>query len=239
MKKFSIIALIIITAITIGCDDKISSLEELNLAPTTDYYTISKGLWLTGSSNILIKDSAKFYNNENKLPYSVSIRFKDKNKNFGYVNLTSSQSYNDFYVNDKQYLNNFKVELDSFSFSYKNQNDITKKFRMTVADTWDKTNTIDFDLTFFDNLPPTAAFNLNVISANEYEFNATSSLDQDKKWGGYIRQYEYVINNSFVITTTNNKIRHVFTSGTHIIKLRVKDSDNVWSSYTQNTVTIP
>ena len=238
MKKLSIITFIIITAL-IGCDDKINALEELNLAPNTDYYTISKGYWISGSSNIVIKDSAKFYNEENKLPYSVSIRFKDINKNFGYVNLVSSQSYNDFYINDKNYVNNFKVEIDSFSLAYKNQYDYSKKFKMIVSDTWDKTNTIDFDLTFFDNLPPTAAFNLNVINNNEYEFDASASLDQDKKWGGYIRQYEYVINNSFVITTTEKKIRHVFMSGTHNIKLRVKDSDNVWSSYTQKSVTIP
>ena len=81
-KIFKITTLFLITTIFIGCDDKIQSLEDLNIEPYSEYYSISNGIWLTNISDNTIKDSVKFYNENNNLPYSISIRFKDKNRNF-------------------------------------------------------------------------------------------------------------------------------------------------------------
>lgn len=235
---FKITSLLLITTIFISCDDKINSLEDLNIEPYSEYYSISNGIWKTNISDNTIKDSVKFYNDNNKIPYSISIRFKDKNKNFGYVNLNSSQFDNQFYVNDVEYFQNFEVKLDSFSFSHKNLYDENRKFTMTISDTWDKKHIINFDLTYFSNKPPVAILNTNVVSNNEYELDASNSYDKDKKYGGFIRTYEFVIDNNFVISTLNKKISHVFNPGTHNIKLRVKDNDLIWSSTVEKTITI-
>jgi hypothetical protein len=235
--NFKFLFLIIITSL-IACDDKIQSLEDLNKAPNVEYYTLFNGIWKLSSDNETINETVKYYNEANQLPYSISLKFKDVNKNFGFVSLNSSQFDNQFFVNDKPFRQNFKVELDSFSLSFKNEFDLNKKFSMIIEDTWGKRHKLNFNLDYIENIPPTADLRMNVINNNEYEIDASNSNDGDKQYGGFIRQYEYVINNNFLVQTSNNKIRHVFAAGTHNIKLRVKDNDNIWSNYVERNITI-
>lgn len=224
-----LIAPILFTMLITSCDDKIGSLEDLNKAPFAELYRISTGVWQTTQDYQTITDSVKFYNDANNLPYSVSMRLRDINNNFGFISLESAQSYNQFYVNDDIFEQNFLVELDSFSLSLKNGFDFNKNFSVKVEDTWGKNHNVNFALTYFSNQAPVADLRTNVINVNEYELDGSNSFDKDQKWGGFIRTYEFVINNSFVITTNQAKVKHVFSFGVHNIKLRVKDNDDVWS----------
>jgi hypothetical protein len=236
MKKEAIFIFSLL--ICISCDDKIDSLEKLNTPPYAEYYTVSSNKWIKTENEYTIKEDVKFYNENNKLPYSVSIRFKDKNKNYGTIDLKSEQTSNNFFVNEIEYGQNFKVELDSFSFSHKNEFLSNKKFKIIVKDTWDKTQILNFDLTYFQNALPIPLIQANAINNSEYELNASASYDGDNKIGGFIREFEYVIDNFYVIKTSNNKISHVFSQGSHNIKLRVKDNDNAWSGYVEKNLDI-
>ena len=76
------------------------------------------------------------------------------------------------------------------------------------------------------------------IADNEYLLDASASFDADNNLGGFIVEYEYIIDD-VVVTIPLNQIYHVFNSGVHTVKLRCRDNDNVWSAQIITTITVP
>ena len=226
-------ALCIISALVylIGCDDKETSLEDLNIAPSLEYFTRSSTQWEEVVKAETIIDSSKVWTLENNSVYPAVLRAKDPNLNFGDITITSLDNDLTFFIDNVLYENMITVPLDSFAIAVRNPIQSTKRFSIKVLDTWGKENSVEYEINFLNNKGPIARLELlekNEISPNEYEINAVNSFDRDKSIGGFIVVYEYTID-GVISTIPTNKIHHVFSIGSHIIKLRVQDNDGVWS----------
>lgn len=96
--------------------------------------------------------------------------------------------------------------------------------------------------TVFDNILPEVLFTITLTGIHdplEYNIDASASFDGDKKYGGEINQYEFMINNSYKVTTPLNNINYIFpSSGLYTISVRVRDNNGAWSAYKTQVVNI-
>ncbi len=91
---------------------------------------------------------------------------------------------------------------------------------------------IDISLECFSNLSPVADLTITVADEDKKEIilNGSGSYDKDKKYGGYIKKYRFLINNEYITETEFSSVRrHLPAAGTYNIALQVMDSDNKWS----------
>ena len=69
--------------------------------------------------------------------------------------------------------------------------------------------------------------------------DASKSFDQDGKWGGTVKEYEYAVQGGFNARTTRKKIDYIFPqAGTYTVSLKVKDNDNEWSAVVEKKVVV-
>ncbi|MGV4459950.1 hypothetical protein ACQ1Q5_00275 [Ornithobacterium rhinotracheale] len=224
-----------LVSIFTSCDDKIGSLEELNSAPNFHIFQRNATSWQPVKEKV-VYDSAKVWTEANHMTYSAVLKMEDINSNYGDVTIGTYDTDDTYYINSVEYNKTQRVPLDSFSVSYKNKNLGLREFDVTARDDFGKANKLKFYVFFAENKKPVARLNINVNNEhteNEYEIDASNSKDMDQSLGGFIKEYEYVINDKKIIRTSFNKIYHVFSPGDYIIRLRVKDNDDEWS----NTVT--
>lgn len=236
--KFLIIILFIAGFIQ-SCDDKITSLEDLNTAPYFQYFRKSSINWET-PGDVPIQDSAKVYNSYNNATYPAILRIKDANYNISKINIISNDTQNSFFVNDNVYYNNYEIDnSEEFNIAFRNNTAGTFDYKVSASDDFDKSNRMAFRITFKPNQDPIARLNISIVNSTtrNYLLNAHSSIDRDQSIGGSIVEYEYTIDN-VIIHTSQPQINHIFTRGNHTVKLRVKDNDNVWSPYVQYAVTV-
>lgn len=224
----------------ISCDDKELALEELNLAPELEYFSRTTIQWENVKDSEVVVARAKVWTEENNLNYAAILRSKDLNNNFADLTIKSLSNDLTFFINNDLYENSVTVPLDSFAIAVRNLTAQIKRFDIKVKDSWDKEYNVPFEIHYLDNMKPIPSFELievNELTNNEYEINATSSEDADKDLGGYIKIFEYTID-GVVVTIPLNSIHHVFSVGTHVIKLRCLDNDNEWSEQISRSLTI-
>jgi len=90
-----------------------------------------------------------------------------------------------------------------------------------------------------DTTVPTAIFSISNVDST-YTFDATESNDVDGdiiylQWNIDGNWTEYLIGYDDMFFPVNRVMTHTFISGTHIIKLRVKD-DNGWNDMVEETI---
>jgi PBP1b-binding outer membrane lipoprotein LpoB len=225
----TIIILLLFTFITTSCDDKIDSLENLNKAPTLEYFSRNTTNWT--EINGVIVDSAKVHNDINNSNYSIALRSKDLNNNFETIKISNAVNGGVFYIDDVVSENEIMVELDSFSLAYRYFNKDVRLFTVKSIDDFGKFQQVDFEIHFLDNLLPIPSFeirNENVNGIVEHIIDASFSKDADFSRGGYINNYEFYID-GIIINSNISEIRHVFQNGAHQIGLRVQDNDGMFS----------
>jgi len=103
---------------------------------------------------------------------------------------------------------------------------------ISATDSYGKFSKFTLQLTVFSNLPPVANMVVTKIGASspyEYEVDASSSFDQDARFGGHIVLYEYTFQ-TYTFTSDLSSVRYVFgSSGQKLITVRVKDDNGAWS----------
>lgn len=228
MKKILIISIITFIALN-SCDEKIGALKRVNLAPSIVMYTLSEEDWF--SPEAAVYDTGKVSNSESGLVYSIGLRLSDRNKNYENIRF-SNHSGGIFFVNGQAIEgNSITVGTDSLNLAYMSSTPGDHHFVLLAKDDFGKENLIPVELFLISNAAPIANLEIthrNILNKNEYALDARNSFDQDKKYGGRIILYEFEINN-VKINSKFGLLNHVFSSGNHIIKLRVQDNDFTWS----------
>lgn len=95
----------------------------------------------------------------------------------------------------------------------------------------------------FSNLAPVARLSITQLgqfSRFEIEIDASSSFDQDERWGGKIQEYIFRVGSFYQFNTNQFKsIKHVLPGpGTFVISLQVRDNDGTLSEPVFQTVTL-
>lgn len=238
MKNLSII---IIGLAFFSCDTRLDHRLEINEKPT--FKIRSTNDWSINSNKTfktILNDSLKL-GNEYEIEYSVtddneSILLEKKD------NLNSSLLYN-FVPNDIQSVKVGKGDLiisaGEIGFH---------QIKLEVTDQFENKHLNELNLTVFKNIIPVAEFsiteNTNSNNPKEYIFNASSSYDQDAKFGGKIDQYIYEISNTqtnFSYTLPSNlKITpYLFPdTGTYSVSLRTIDNNSGQSVIKNKTVIV-
>ncbi len=118
----------------------------------------------------------------------------------------------------------------------------TVKGKFTIKDVFDVETEFPFELVSFTNVKPVCKIVTTKIPEHS-DFEATidlsGSVDPDLRFGGGIVLYEYNIGNYYKLSTEiYSSIYHIFPStGTYMIKCRVKDNSGVWSNYVYSNIT--
>lgn len=222
----------------LGCDDKITSVELANQKPMVEYYSRASFGWAVATDTIV--ESAKVYNNENNINYSISLRSNDSNNNHEAIEIKESKPGGKFFLNNEEFSKEHRVSLDSFSLAYRYYKPQTREFVVKSNDDFGLFKETIFQITFVENEDPLPSLEIRPVNTNadnEYVLDASKSIDQDESLGGFIVDYEYTID-GVVIETPHDKIFHVFGSGRHRISLRVKDNDGLWSEAIVESLTI-
>lgn len=110
----------------------------------------------------------------------------------------------------------------------------------SLTDEIGKTGSVTFTLVSFNNLFPIANYTHSKIalhSSNQYEFDASDSFDQDERFGGRVRQYEWTINqNTFL--REDAVFRQDLSPGGYDVSLVVIDNDGGRSEAFNKIITI-
>jgi len=207
MKLYFLFIVICTYILFSSCDNRIDYFGEVNKPPILKLYR--NGVVLTDST---FSDSIKIGQN-----YFLRYNISDEEKIGIKVKLMKPLITIDF-----------DNELLIFTGVAEGQNSLT----MIAEDSFHKKAEVSILLTVFRNIPPVARFTVKKIgisSPYEYEIDASSSYDRDKRFNGEIVEYEYTLAN-YRLNTTLNKIRYVFgTFGQKNISVRVKDNNGDWS----------
>lgn len=210
----------------VGCDNTQEFLDELNQAPQINFMNSTEGPILRDSIKLGLKHSQEFY--------EVRFRVFDENDNIREVSFTQIAGIGTLYQFGIEIIdNNIKLESDVLLFKYFPLNLGLHKFRLTVSDNFDTSNSVEIELEAFNNLLPVANFNVQKLgqrSKREYKINASESYDNDQRFGGKISEYEYsVMGKIYSILSTELKVIFPET-GVYTIGVRVKDNDGQWSN---------
>lgn len=219
MKYLSIFFLAVIL---VGCDTRKDMYSDLNLNPQVEIKkSASAGQYVTELSDSVKRDFNTYildYILKDEEDLSVSI-----------VSNVSSDAITTINGNHAQ------IKFD--------QNVIGKHTISFISkDTYSKEGKATATIEVFVNLPPVADFEVikkAVFDPLEYTIDASGSFDRDYKYGGGLKSFEFIINNSYKTTIANNNLNYIFPSeGNYTISVRALDTDGVWSSYKTKIVTI-
>jgi hypothetical protein len=212
-----------------GCDDRFEFANRENRAPRLFFYgdednhsltdSLKRGTHLKiGSSSYFLELSAK--DPEGQLP-SVNFRLES-----GLAKLFHGQ---------QQLAGSVEVENGIVSLEIVPGGQGTISITFEATDNIGKGAAATFTLVTFDNLSPVASATLlptKISGPYEFEFDASASYDKDQKFGGEVTAYEYVINDTDTIMTSNKVIRHNFPGpGGYRVKYRVHDNEGAISSF--------
>ncbi len=244
MKNFNkIVKIHLILFIIIGlisCDDKIRELEDLDFPPSFMYFRNSSITWETPGDNELIIDSAKTFNQINNSSYPAIIKVVDHLNNLTNISIKGSDPQSFIYVNNSLYSNNYTTKSDTdINLAFRSSIPSVQEFSITSTDIFNKKCQIKFKINFKENKPPKPILKIVLLNGNlsSYQLKGEGSYDIDNAIGGMIVQYQFLIDN-VIINTSEPNINHFFKKGLHDIKLRVKDNDDVWSDYTNQSLLV-
>lgn len=244
MKNFNkiikiFLILIIITGLT-SCDDKIRELQDLDSPPTFMYFRKSSITWEIPSANEIIIDSAKVYNQINNSSYPAIIKVVNSLDNLTQINITGSDPQSSIFVNNNLYNNSYMAKTDAdINLAFRSPIASTQEFSVTSTDIFNKKYEIKFKINFKENKPPKPILKLILVNGatSNYQLKGSESYDIDNLIGGMIVEYQFIIDN-IIINTSEANINHYFKKGSHIIKLRVKDNDDIWSDYIEQNLIV-
>jgi hypothetical protein len=116
-------------------------------------------------------------------------------------------------------------------------------FIVKVADKNGLSNSSLCNLYALGNMPPIALLELAQLKKDSIPYfvalDASKSFDQDGKWGGSIKEYEYAVQGGFNSRTSRKKIEYIFPqAGTYSVLLKVKDNDNEWSAAVEKKIVV-
>ncbi|UZR99814.1 hypothetical protein [Chondrinema litorale] len=110
-----------------------------------------------------------------------------------------------------------------------------------ASNSFGKQQKITLELFIYENLPPVADFEViekGVIRTLHYQVDASSSLDLDAQYGGYITEYLFTID-GIEIQRNKSVVDFIFQElGQYEIKLKVKDNDDAWSEEKSIKITL-
>lgn len=238
-RNFKIQAILIITTIFL-----LASCKEENIDKTAP---------LLSSEQLFIDKDNNIYDTI-KLDYKLKKRYKFNIQDDGDLdiilkseNLSSEHSQIAINGNIKtELISRTKINNDNLDivilFNDDNKNVLrTAHFTFELEDRINQKSPIyNLYISAFKKLPPVSKFTMNniaLISDYEYEIDASSSYDQDRKFGGKIVQYIYKIDNKITRISKSNKIKYSFPGeGTYQISLIVTDNDGLTALSQKNIV---
>jgi len=204
------LTLIIIITVFYSCDTRQDMYFTNNIAPTIKIKKISDSEFTN-----YIRDSLKL--NFNRFIYEYEITNENTNyiyevtKDYGTGNIIDSSIY--------------KI------YTPINEGDVIIVNKVT--DIYNRWGSANIYLTVFENLNPVCNIEIeetNIFTQMEFVIDLSDSYDKDARFGGKIILYEYKIGDNYFIQSSHNQINYIFESpGTYVIKVRVKDNNDVWS----------
>jgi hypothetical protein len=105
--------------------------------------------------------------------------------------------------------------------------------QLKVQDPFGKSASAKVEITFFTNLPPVCLFTVKqtgAVNPFEIDINASTSYDQDARWGGQVVNYRYIVGSKYDKQSALNDIQYV-CEGPGEVKITVmcQDNDGAWS----------
>lgn len=205
----------------VSCDTRKDYFEDINKAPELRIKSVKASEYSKDWS-----DSLKY-----TLPvYNLNYQIVDERP----ISLqgSSDNSSDLIFINDYLHTTSVKLSAD-YGLHH---------FTFKTRDSYNKEAIANLYLTLFKNLPPVPVFYVNKWGVNdplEYQIYATTSYDQDAKWGGSVVKYEYSINTTYVVTSPYSGIFYIFPSaGLYTIAVRVQDNDGEWSNWKSSVVNV-
>jgi len=135
----------------------------------------------------------------------------------------------------------FSYEIDNEKISVSANRQGIGNLKLSVKDSFGKTDEMIIRLTSFDNLPPVAVLEISNYPGFEYgrTLDAAKSYDQDAKYGGTITLYRFLVNGKEIERTYNSFMHYNFPQpGNYEIGLQVLDNDDEWSGIVYSNLTI-
>lgn len=234
MKKFKIYLLACII-ITTSCDDR-WDFEEKNNTPPIAYFNNNQELTeLRDSLKTSIKNGTDHYafrvtpfDGENLLT-DLSFKLVNGTGRIQIANETITQA-----------VISTKAEPIDIKF-YPEETGSIVELLFTTRDFFNATHVAELTLFVFDNLAPVAEFTYQQTSVNsrfEVTFDARASKDLDKRQGGLIEFYEYVLPNRTIRTKLPVQTIDFPGAGNYNVTLRVYDNDGASSTGVTKLITI-
>lgn len=207
MKKYFLLSILAAAALY-SCNETQDPFQKYNQAPVVEIrspYT---------------KDFASFSIDSIKLgkTYSLEYRVTDEQKG---LSLTPPN------------FGNWKLEQSGNFENVTPSAEGEATLSLSATDCYGLTGQKSVKLVCFNNLPPVAKASCDVIaiiSPLERKINAMSSYDRDQKYGGKIIAYEFTITGNKPVINATGFMMYIFPkTGSYRVKVRVQDSDSVWS----------
>lgn len=207
-----------------SCDNRMEEMASLNKAPVVKIVrNDSTYLELTDSIRISPADAKVFYN------LNLLLDDEDNNLKQCVVNLDTNMVLGH---HDGALIKYPTVRIDQrvVPVSLLPLKTGLSTVTFVLKDKFEAAAEAKLNLFVFDNLAPVAKVSYSKRSEYEVEINASESYDQDHKYGGRVKAYEFTINgNTFV--TPQPIVRHIFPQrGAYIVGLRVIDNNEAYSS---------
>lgn len=239
-SRASVLFAVLLIAGLTSCDDKIRSLEDLSQPPSFLYFKKQSTNWTVSEPGLVLTDSAKVWTATNNASFPLLIKLVAPQNNLAELSITGSEPQSSMFVNDNLYTNSYSISSNvDLNLAFRSPIASTQDFVVKTTEIFDKSEKLTCRIIFKSNRPPKSVLKVVLVDGQNknYQLDASSSYDIDQAIGGNVVQYEYVVDN-VIINTSEPKINHVFTIGTHSIKLRVKDNDDVWSDYISQSLTV-
>ena len=216
MKAYLLMILAVLLCINNSCDNRKDPFYLKDTCPQ---------VFIKRANDTLFE---KVINDSNKIgvTYQVAIKYQiDENVPLKMRKNVASDSI--YISGSKFYVNNTKQGNCVYSLSLK--------------DSYGKADSAILNIVSFKNLPPVSSFEIlknYKVDSLAVSINAAGSFDQDKKWGGYIIEYEYNLN-GLVYRNSIDSINYIFGSnGQKRIGVRVMDNDSTWSEIVTKYITL-
>lgn len=229
MKKIknmkSVVITMLLAVLAMGCQDRLTFLDDENEAPVFEVQITEDGkVVLVSEVNIKLKTSQKHGSDR----HTFDLQFSDYEE--GKMTLSSAVVSGDatVLVNDVALEGDMDVsELENLSVDIvANENNLIS-VDFTIADEIGKSGAVTVNIDAFDNMFPVAGFTFDKIalhSAQQYEFDGSSSYDEDAEYGGGVSYYEWSIDGRTFVTQEPT-FRQDLTPGGYDVGLVVIDND--------------
>jgi len=213
MRNFLLMGLLVAIAVTVlyGCDDRKDPFQTADVPPTIKVRT--NNLYYTDN----LKDTAK-----KNTDYTVitNIVWSDKVNSIKPMIVTTSGTATGTVKNDST------IVISGFSSGI-------NQLKITAKDYFDKENSALITIQAIDNMIPVARIRVARKNGFAVTFDGSGSYDQDEKWGGKIVSYNWAFD-GVACSNHSANITQVFSSGAHLIDLKVQDNDGAWSAFVIN-----